>query len=279
MKSPVMLCATAESEVAILYPCVATPKLDGIRAYTPGFSRNAKPIQNEHIRSLLASLPPNLDGELISGAFNETSSAVMKRSGKPDFKYVVFDIISDVVYSERMGILHTLALPSWCEIVEATLCEGSDHLLRCEEQYLNHGYEGVVTRAPNAYYKFGRSTMREQGSVKLKRFQDSEARVIGFKEQQQNCNPIVRDELDRVRRPGGKLLSVGKDTLGGLICIDIHTGVEVNVGSGFDDATRQFIWNNQPLYLGCFIKYRYQACGSLNRPRFPTLISFLEEQS
>ena len=36
-----------------------------------------------------------------------------------------------------------------------------------EERCLEQGYEGVMLRDPNGLYKFGRSTMREQGLIQV----------------------------------------------------------------------------------------------------------------
>jgi len=40
----------------------------------------------------------------------------------------------------------------------------------CEEKFLKEGYEGIMARSPHAPYKVGRSTLKEQGLLKIKRF-------------------------------------------------------------------------------------------------------------
>ena len=53
---------------------------------------------------------------------------------------------------------------------------------------LDDGYEGLMLRAPDGPYKFGRSTVKENTLLKVKNFLDDEAEVIGFKEQTTNTN-------------------------------------------------------------------------------------------
>lgn len=276
-----MLCATVTDVSVLRYPLVATPKLDGIRAVTcdgVAYTRSLKLVQNRHIQRLLATLPSALDGELICGAFNSTSSAVMRRTGTPDFEYHVFDLQIAGTYKERQDALRRLALPAFCRVVPATLCDTELDLLRAEESFLHDGYEGAVTRNPSGLYLPKRSTMKDQGSCKLKRFADSEMTVIGFAEQMQNNNEQQLDERGYNRRPGGRSNHTGKGTLGSLLGTDCHTGLPVRVGSGMDDALRQAIWDSQSAYLGRIVRYKHQLCGALEAPRFPVFVSFMEPE-
>ena len=52
-----------------------------------------------------------------------------------------------------------------------------------------------MMRNPIAPYKQGRGTFREGIIYKLKRFEDSEAVIIGFVEQMTNQNVLEKDEL------------------------------------------------------------------------------------
>ena len=94
-----VMLATDYDPEKLRFPCVATPKLDGIRAYVQGgvvLSRNNKPIPNLHVQTLFSGLE-HYDGELIVGSptsstvFRDTTSGVMSKEGKPNVTYYVFD--------------------------------------------------------------------------------------------------------------------------------------------------------------------------------------------
>ena len=85
-------------------PCIATPKVDGIRALIINgqlISRTFKPIRNETIKNLLEKLlPEGSDGEIIvTGTFQDVSSTVMSASKGKEFKeqftYYWFDYVAE----------------------------------------------------------------------------------------------------------------------------------------------------------------------------------------
>jgi DNA ligase-1 len=64
------------------------------------------------------------------------------------------------------------------------------------------------------------------------------------------------------------------DTLGKLIVKDVASGIEFGLGTGFDDSQRSQIWHNQSKYLGKIAKYKFQACGVKEKPRFPVFLGW-----
>jgi hypothetical protein len=81
---------------------------------------------------------------------------------------------------------------TYARIVNHVLIEDLDEMLQFEEVALAQKFEGIMLRHPDGPYKFGRSTMREHWLVKVKRFSDAEAKIIGFKEQMKNNNVATR---------------------------------------------------------------------------------------
>lgn len=282
-----LLAATVEDEAKLVFPLMASPKLDGIRCLIVDgrpMSRNMKDIQNKHIWHALFDMKlPALDGELIVGnpkaadVFNRTSSGVMSRDGSPKFAYYVFDRhdadtgfrqrLTDVsgVVRDKGGVLRLVAHKDIRSVEE---------LAAYETQMLIAGFEGVMLRSPNGLYKFGRSTLREGTLMKLKRFLDSEAKVIGFVERQHNTNEQTRDELGRAKRSSAKAGKVGTGTLGALKVRDLKTKVEFEIGTGFDDAERAAIWADQSEFMGMIVKYKYQPVGVKDKPRFPVWLGW-----
>lgn len=271
-----MLAATVEDVAALRYPLLASAKLDGFRAFVENgvlLSRNRKPIPNLHTQEKFKHLE-GYDGELVVGdptakdCFRQTSSGVTTESGEPAVHFMVFDNVTYVnnTFDYRLEhISDAYRLPH-------TLIGGPEHLLEYEEAVLDMGYEGVILRDPKAPYKFGRSTLREQGMMKLKRFLDSEGVVVGFDELMHNSNPETRNELGYAAHTSHKAGLVGRGTLGALRVQ--WQGMEFGIGTGFDDANRQLIWNHRPTFLGKLVKFKYLAIGMKDKPRHPVFLGW-----
>lgn len=153
-------------------------------------------------------------------------------------------------------------------LVEHHIIEHIDDLAQYEADRLAEGWEGVMLRSPNGVYKQGRSTTREGGLLKVKRFVDAEAVVIGFEEQMKNNNAKQVNELGRTKRSSHQANKEGKGTLGALIC-RTDAGVEFNIGTGMDDAMRQLIWDNRDTYEGVHVTYKSFPVGVKDAPRHP----------
>ncbi len=249
---------------------LATPKIDGIRALMIDghlVSRTFKPIRNKYIRTVLESLLPNgADGEIVCpGGFQKTSSSVMSEDGEPEFSYIWFDYVIDVLctpYFKRVNDLY-----SYCVNVNVTCLPNGkkivplipkhvrdvDNLKEFEQSCINYGYEGVIVRTANSPYKCGRSTMKEQYLVKIKRFEDSEAVITGFIEEMRNDNEATKDAFGGTKRSSHQDNKTPLNTLGALMVKDLITGIEFEVGTGFDDQLRKLIWMNKKDWLGLVI--------------------------
>ena len=82
-----------------------------------------------------------------------------------------------------------------------------EELAAYESKITDLGYEGLIIRDPFAPYKFGRSTVREGFLLKVKRFVDSEAVVIGIEEEMYNgneaqTNASIKTTPSPRRKPG-----------------------------------------------------------------------------
>lgn len=261
MFKPMLASAVADIN-NLKFPLLASPKLDGMRAIIINgvvMSRSLKPIPNAHVQALFGRSGYNgLDGELIVGdpcsptVFRDTTSAVMSRDGEPDVAFYVFDDMTDpqLPFEQRYNQVLARVTEGQISIVPHYWRNDLPGLERLESRWLAVGYEGVMLRDPNGPYKFGRSTLKEGYLLKLKRFHDSEAEIIGFAEQMHNGNEATRDALGNVERSACKAGLSGKGTLGALQVKDINTGVTFDIGTGMDDATRAEIWANMDRYRG-----------------------------
>lgn len=274
-----MLAAQADLRV-LKYPVLASPKLDGVRAVVNErqlLSRSLKPIPNRYIADLLAR--PKLhgfDGELILGdpwgptVYRDTVSAVMSRDGRPELRYYVFDLWGTPFnYEERwhelLRLTEKLTLP--VDLVESIVIENRAQLDEYEAAAVAKGFEGVMLRSPKAPYKHGRSTVSEGYLLKLKRFEDSEALVIGIEEEMHNANEAQTNELGRTKRSSAKGGLVGKGTMGALVVRDLTTGVEFNIGTGFTAEDRA-----RTEWVGKTVKYKHFPVGTKDKPRHPVYL-------
>jgi len=276
----------------IQYPVYASPKLDGIRCSIvdgKALSRTLKPIPNKHIYEQLSDSRLNgLDGELIVGSptsptcYNESVSNVMAFDKVPDFTYFVFDChdIPQATYRHRLDMLNSMfdrPHPTISVLGQALIqCEAD--MLEYEAEKVAEGYEGIILRHPEAPYKFGRSTVKEGYLLKVKRFEDSEAEIIGFEEEQFNGNSAEVNELGRTKRSTAKAGLSGKGTLGAFLVRDLGTGVEFSIGTGLTALQRGLFWQRHDEYLGQLVKYKFFPVGVKDKPRHPVFIGMRDRR-
>ena len=288
---PLLAATLKNEEIATLpYPMYLSAKLDGIRAVIRDgvvYSRNLKRIPNEYVQLLFGQAKYNgFDGELIVGksnaenVYNVTVSGVMSEDGEPDVRFWVFDDAdetnSDMPYRLRLqNVQRRLvnAVPAdRVHVMPQNVVDNEHTLLSFEKALVEDGYEGVMVRSMNGKYKHGRSTNREQNIFKLKRFTDGEAEILDFEELFKNMNDKQVNELGNSFRSSHKDNMVPMDTLGALVVRDIKTGIEFNIGSGYTQEVRDYIWSNRSAYLGKLAKYKHFEIGVKDKPRFPVFI-------
>lgn len=309
-----MLSATCEDITTLKFPVLVSPKLDGIRCIIRGrvaVSRNLKPIPNKYIQEKLKGLPDGLDGELIVGkptgddVWNRSQSGVMSEDGEPDFRFYIFDKCADYLpdfFEMRLNDARV-------DVAEAHL-KGNFHpwlvphipvanfedLASIENGYVIQGYEGVMIRDPQGKYKYGRSTVKEGGLLKLKRWFDAEAIVVDMVERQHNGNEATKDELGRTKRSSSKANKTGRGDMGTLVCTwPAKPGEPVavvidtfEIGTGFTDQQRKGMWEatkganlsvlEKPGCIGQIVKFKYQSLSPEGIPRFPVFLGFRDER-
>lgn len=263
--------AIALSDQRLLGDYTATEKLDGVRAvalkYADGFhlfSRQGREITglNDVIRDLnSADIEQEvLDGELLisrrskdaSADFRKTMSITNTKGDKTGIKYHIFDVESSReaflnhfsinMYSERRTTLNRLktALKGRRNVtVVPTLYTGSDtsEIQKIYEDIIVRGGEGVVLNRNSAMYHFGRGN----DMLKIKQQYDNDGKIVGFKR-----------GLGRFSDSLGALEVTYKDTV-------------VTLGTGFTDADRQYIWDNQDSLLGSIVTYKFTSETHDNR--------------
>ena len=293
MTQPFPMLAAAANLKKIQYPVMGFPKIDGIRAVIhrkQALSRKLIALPNQFIQGFFNHDHfQGLDGELVVGSPNDplcikhSTSGVMSRGGEPDFTFYVFDKW-DSPYSRYVQRLDSAAVQvreaaARVRVLSGKHIDNEDDLLAFESEQLDLGYEGIILRSPDGAYKHGRSTVREGGLLKLKRFSDSEAEVLEVVEDQFNGNEAQRDNLGRTTRSSAKAGKVGKGRAGALRVRDLTTGVEFEVGTGLTDQDKAEWWawwlkvNRSPGVCERVIRYKFFSVGMQERPRHPVFVS------
>ena len=240
----------------------------------------------------------HLDGELTFGppenvthpeVFNQTTSAVMSGDGEPLCTYWVFDSteMPDLKYEIRLGMaqgaVHVISERDLMGSIifrslDYKICRNPEEVLDYERTCLNMGYEGIMLRKPDMPYKFGRSakTRTQQHLLKLKRFEDGEAEIVGYEELMHNDNEATKDAFGNTERSTSLENLRPAGTLGALKVRGMWKGESVlfKIGTGFDHELRAKLWADRGKNLGKTVTYKFQACGSKDAPRFPVFKGF-----
>lgn len=275
------------------YPAYASSKLDGIRAWIKDgqvLSSRLEVIPNQHLQKLFGRKQLNgLDGELIVGdplddqVRNSTSGRLNSPDGEPDVRFYVFDRWDSLApyltryesLEEQLGVPTTKGDPI---LVPHRLVNNEIELLEYEKQKLDEGYEGLVLRAPDGPYKYGRSTTKQGWMLKMKRFMDAEARVLRVNEEMKNNNKAEKNKLGRTKRSSSKAGKVGKGRAGELEVVGVNgrfKGVEFVVPlGGAGDAGKDWWWTvgKKQVEAGedLYVTYRFFPKGVKNKPLLTT---------
>lgn len=292
----VMLAVKAKEFETLTYPLLASPKIDGVRATNKNgmlLSRTMTAIPNALTQTIFSDPQyEGLDGELVVGAPNHpncmqnTMSGVMSREGEPDVWWYIFDkwnVERPYVHRARCAKETVAAAKSprllW---LPQTPIRSVEELYAYEEARLQEGYEGVILRAPDGPYKQNRSTVKEGYMLKVKRFQDSEAEIVGAYELMHNNNEATIDARGFTKRSTHNANKEASGVLGGFNVRDIYSGVEFDLGTGFTLEQRKNLWQawlKNPNYLiGKLCKYKHFPIGVVDKPRHPIFLGFRDRK-
>jgi len=245
--SPVILATNYHSEVSI-DDYWKSEKLDGIRAIWDG---NTLKTRNGH--QIYAPpwftkpLPDHpLEGELWAGRGNFSLVQQTVLDKKPNeaawkqIEYMLFDIpYSAGDYKKRyfglVHLVHSLKIDH-LKYIEHTPISSQEELFQHLDSVDSSQGEGIMLRKITSRYQAGRSS----DLLKLKKHQDAEAIVIGYKV------------------GNGKY----KGMMGALL-VQLDNGLQFYVGSGFTDQLRK-----NPPEIGSKVTFRYNGYTSNGIPKF-----------
>ena len=224
-------------------------KYDGVRGYWDGrqlLSRGGIPIKAP--AWFTAGWPSTpMDGELWAGrgqfghAQSTTAQTAPDDAAWQRMRFMVFDLpAAPGNFDQRLPVLQrTVAAldQSWVQAVEQRKLGNEAELQQWLMQIVKNGGEGLVLHKGSAPYRSGRS----DDLLKLKPFDDAEARVIGYKP--------------------GRGQWQGQT---GALLVQSPDGKQFSLGSGLSAELRR-----SPPPLGSWVTYRYQGLHEKSGlPRF-----------
>ena len=269
---------------SLVFPVIATPKLDGIRALKKDgnlITRSNKLVRNAFIQGHASLIPDGLDGEIITytdgvmDPFDTVSSKVMSGHGAPEFKFHVFDDYTNpsMPYLERLAIVRNkIANNPIIEYVETVTVHNLDELMELATSHTSDGWEGTMVRKPLGIYKWGRSSVKEGILLKIKKFEDDEATVVDITQKFSNQNPVEVNELGKNFRRSHKENMVPVEEMGQLHCVWKRNGIKFEVGTGFTDEQRKWWWENRENLIGTLITFKFFGVGANGKPRHPGFV-------
>lgn len=224
-------------------------KYDGVRGYWDGrqlLSRGGIPIKAP--AWFTAGWPSTpMDGELWAGrgqfghAQSTTAQTAPDDAAWQRMRFMVFDLpTAPGNFDQRLPMLQrTVAAldQSWVQAVEQRKLGNEAELQQWLMQIVKNGGEGLVLHKGSAPYRSGRS----DDLLKLKPFDDAEARVIGYKPGRGQWQGMT-----------------------GALLVQSPDGKQFSLGSGLSAELRR-----SPPPLGSWVTYRYQGLHEKSGlPRF-----------
>ena len=126
------------------------------------------------------------------------------------------------------------------QLLEHKPCESQEHVQKELDKVCAEGGEGIMLRDPKSIYEGRRSDFL----LKVKKFEDAEATVIGHEKGTGRCSNMC-----------------------GAIRVRGDDGTLFKIGSGFTDAQRM-----KPPKLGARVTYKYMGKSDAGKPRFPIFL-------
>ncbi|MDD3263407.1 MAG: hypothetical protein PHT94_00765 [Candidatus Nanoarchaeia archaeon] len=238
----------------------ATPKMDGLRCFwtlnTPNilWSRSGKEFTgfDKILKSIHKIIDAEhditfFDGELFTKDQNFVSiqSSIMSNvnydiGDKNKISYNIFALgINDtIIPTEEMQkrieqLDRTYSFNNIQFIKAIKINNNLEDIENLTKEYVEQGYEGCMLRNPDISYDFKRSN----NLLKVKFFNEIDMKVKSINEGQ------------------GKY----ENMMGSISCIlEDNDNISVDVGTGFSDELREFIWENKDKLIGTSIELKYQ---------------------
>ena len=229
-------------------------KLDGIRAYWNGKEFKSKNGNKIYAPDWFTKDFPNfeLDGELWSKRddFENIQNIVLDEKPTSKWNEITYNIFE--VPNENGNFDKRLEkIKSWLEknpnkfikIIPQKICKDESELNNYLKELLDKKAEGIILKNPNLDYFTGRN----ENILKVKKFYDDEALVIGLNYSKENKFKSLKLKLEN--------------------------GVIFNLGGGFSDIQRK-----NPPKIGDVVTFKYYDLTKNNKPKFASFLRIRKKE-
>ncbi len=223
-------------------------KLDGIRAYWNGKEFISKNGNKIYAPDWFIKDFPNfeLDGELWSKRddFENIQNIVLDINPTSKWNEITYNIF-EVPNTEGNFDKRLEKIKSWLDknpnnfikIIPQKICKNDSELNNYLKELIDKKAEGLIVKNPELDYFTGRS----ENILKVKKFYDDEALVIG--------------------------LNYSKDNKFKSLKLKLENGVIFNLGGGFSDKQRE-----NPPKIGDIVTFKYYDLTKNNKPKFASFL-------
>lgn len=196
-------------------------------------------------------------------------------------KFYCFDYFeTDTRFAIRIDIVHEIATNFKDLMVPVIhrIVKSFEEVNSYFEDVLKDGYEGLILRNPNSYYKCGRCTIKENIAYKVKPWATIDSKIIGFIQATQVNEDAEKtvNELGRSRTSKRQEDRHAIDKAQAFV-VDFN-GKELSVPISMPDEKKEYIWNHQDEYLNKYVEYKYMTVGMKDLPRIPKMIRMREDK-
>lgn len=292
---------------------LASPKLDGIRCiFYAGemLSRSLKPIKNKQLNERFDFLKQlsnrgfTFDGEIYSSEleFNDisaycrtenledVSSCSKCRKDLPEsLKFYCFDMLHTnkmhEIFCDRCNSIYNIERDIsgtilgndkkyFVRVPQYTL-SSEEELNTIFKQCINNKCDGVILKASDSVYKFGRATVKEATMFKVKPYETFDSIVVGYE-----LGTVVKQGVTKtINELGNSVTSRKKgdrETIESLSALHVnHKGKDLKVSlSSLTEIEREELYKIRETLIGGYIEYKGLSVGAKDLPRHPVFIRF-----
>lgn len=283
------------------FPVGMQPKIDGVRGghFDYGLTgRSLKKHKNIFNTQFFSQGGfKGFDGELAAAADTDqalcrlTSSAMSTIEGQPFVLMWAFDYVTPetikLPYQDRYHIMrmritdlavHHSLLAQRIRPVQMVTVHSMEQLEEQDDMWSEAGYEGSILRDLRGLYKEGRSTVKEGGLLRIKRFETDEFLITGFTEGETNGNEAKLNEMGNTERSTHMENMTPNGMIGNFLGTDVKTGKPVKVSAGKLPHDLRKLWFEQPqLFMNKIGMYKHFPKGVKDKARFATFQTLRDE--
>lgn len=298
---PMLACdADPEKLDDLPYPMAMFIKYDGVRTLhrLGNYGRSMRLHANPYLQTVFDK--PEYEGfdsegivgdPLASNCISVSSGGFSRQKDKPkEGKFIKVDavcyVFDDFTYPDmpyharyaraKLRVENLLAddPTTPLRVAEMIIVHNKEELLALWAKADEDGHEGLIGRALNGTYKYGRATLKSAAYLRFKSFEEREGIIEGYEEGATNTNPATKNALGKTERSTKKEGMIPNGQIAALLIRDLKTKKLEKVSAGKMTEAEAIAGFNDfdGLFKGKIGKYKVFAKGTGNftKPRFPT---------